>query len=345
MSCAASRGTGAVADARVPWWRTSAARAALGWLLVLAVGALLSPGFLELEWRDGRLYGTFIDVLLRAAPTLLAALGMTLVIGTGGVDLSVGAVAAISAVLAARQLQSGGDPATALALGLGAGVLLGIWNGVLVRKLGLVPIVATLVLFTAGRGLAQLLSEGNVLTFRSDGFASLATGVFVGLPLPIWIGIACLGALVLVMARTNFGLYLQACGDNPRAAELAGLPVTAVIVGAYAACGSLAALSGAIVAADVQAGDAASAGLYLELDAILAVVIGGTSLRGGRVHLVGTFLGALILQTLTTLVLVQGARLEFALIAKALAVVAVCALQSERWGEWLGRRTRAGGTR
>lgn len=334
-----------MADAPRPWWKSSSAKAALGWVVVLGLGAALSPGFFELEWRDGRLYGTFVDVLLRASPTLLAALGMTLVIGTGGVDLSVGAVAAISAVLAARHLQAGGSAVTALTLGLGSGALLGAWNGVLVRKLGLVPIVATLVLFTAGRGLAQLASGGNVLTFRSGTFASLATGTLAGLPNPIWITLASLAALAFVVRRTSFGLYLQACGDNPRAAELAGLPVTAVVLAAYSFCGLLAALSGTIVAADVQAGDAASAGLYLELDAILAVVIGGTSLRGGRVQLLGTAFGALILQTLTTLVLVQGARLEFALIAKALAVVAVCALQSERWSELLRRRSGLGGAR
>lgn len=334
-----------MAESRSPWWKSSAARAALGWLLVLALAAALSPGFFALEWRDGRVYGTLVDVLLRSSPTLLAALGMTLVIGTGGVDLSVGAVAAISGVLAARHLQGDGSAPTALTLGLGAGVLLGAWNGVLVRKLGLVPIVATLVLFTSGRGLAQLVSAGNVLTFRSDAFASLAAGTVAGLPNPIWLTLASLATLAFVVRRTNFGLYLQACGDNPRAAELAGLPVSGVLIAAYACCGMLAALSGLVVAADVQAGDAASAGLYLELDAILAVVIGGTSLRGGRVQLVGTAFGVLILQTLTTLVLTQGARLELALIAKALAVVAVCALQSPRWGELLRRGARTGAAR
>lgn len=321
------------------WVRTSGARAALGWLAVLALGALLTPGFAELTWRDGRVFGAPIDVLHRSVPVFLAALGMTLVVGTGGVDLSVGSVAAIAAVVSALALRDGGWgalPAVAAALSVGA--LLGAWNGLLVRKLALAPIVATLVLFTAGRGLAQVASGGSVVSFGPGSFSALSSGATLALPNSIWTALGLFVLAWFALRRTSFGLYLQAYGDSPRAAELAGLPVTALTIATYGASALLAALAGVLTAAEVRAGDPASAGLYLELDAILATVLGGTSLRGGRVQLAGTLFGALILQTLTTLVLMHGARMDLALIAKALAVVAVCAVQSPRWREFAGGR-------
>jgi simple sugar transport system permease protein len=307
------------------------ARALLVLGAVLALSALLTPGFLSLEVRDGRLFGPLVDVLHRASPTVLVALGMTLVIGTGGVDLSAGSVMAIAATLAALALRARDLPSAVLIPSVMlCGALLGALNGLLVAKLRIQPIVATLILYTSGRGLAQLLSAGAIVTFEDAGFERLAAGSLLGLPITIWIVLASFALLALAMRFTAFGLYVVALGDNPRSARLAGLPTTALIVGVYAICAALAALAGQIVAADIKAADAASCGAYVELDAILAVVLGGTALTGGRVQLAGTIVGALILQTLTTTVLMHGARFDVALIVKAVAVVGVCALHSPR---------------
>lgn len=275
------------------------------------------------------MFGALVDIGFRSVPTMLCALGMTFVIGTRGVDLSVGSVASIASVVAALGVRADATSvASSLALALTCGVALGLFNGLLVARLALQPILATLVLFTAGRGLAQMASDGNVLAFDAPGFAALASSTLLGLPNPLWIALVALGVLVVVATRTAFGLYVQALGDNPRAARLAGLPVTALTLSVYGLSGACAALAGALVAADVRAADASSTGLYFELDAILATVIGGTSLQGGRMHLVGSACGALLLQTLTTTAAMHGAATEGALLIKAVAVLAVCAAQS-----------------
>jgi len=310
---------------------TPSLRAALVCAAVLALAAATTPGFATLEWRDGRLFGAPVDVLHRAVPAALAALGMSLVIATRGVDLSVGSVGAIAAVVAAMGLRDRGWGApAAVVAALASGAAFGAFNGVLVARLGLQPIVATLILFTAGRGIAQLLAAGSVIAFDAPAFASLGSGASAGLPNAVWIAAAATALLAWVAHRTSFGLYVRAFGDNPAAARLAGIPVTALLVAVYAACGTLAAAAGALVAADIRAADPSSAGMYLELDAILATVLGGTSLRGGSLHVTGAVCGALILQTLTTVVLMHGAPWTWALVVKAIAVLAVCALQSPR---------------
>jgi ribose/xylose/arabinose/galactoside ABC-type transport system permease subunit len=323
---------------KIPWQ-------ALALVSILVLIALATPGFLQIEVRDGRAYGAALDVLLRAAPTALVALGMALVIATGGVDLSVGAVMAVAGTLAALVVRHGaGGAAPALAAALAGGLALGLFNGALVAGLGLQPIVATLILFVAGRGAAQLLSGGEVVSFDAPGLQSLARGTFSFLPAPVFVVLAALAAIGLVLRRTSAGLYLEAAGDHPRSARLAGVPVAAVQLGAYGASGFLAALAGVLVATDIGAADAANAGLYVELDAILAVVIGGTLLTGGRVHLARTLLGVLVLQGLTTSILILDWGYEATLMVKAAAVVAACALQSPRWAELAAaRRARSEG--
>lgn len=309
-----------------------AVKPALALALVVLAGAALDPGFVSLELHGGRLTGPLVDVLDNAAPVVLVALGLSLVIATGGIDLSVGATMAIAATACALALRAlpGLGPFTLPLLipsALAVGACAGLFNGALVAALRVPPVVATLILYASGRGLAQILSGGTIVTFESSQFAQLAG---VGWLVPRTIGIE-LGALALVLflaRRTAFGLYAQAIGDSPRSAHVAGLPVAGVLLASYALCGAFAALAGAIAAADIRAGDPASTGLYVELDAILAVVIGGASLRGGKAHPLGALLGALILQMLSTIVLMHGARLALALIVKALAVLAVSAIQS-----------------
>lgn len=297
--------------------------------VVLVACALLAPRFLEFGFGDGRLRGALVDVAHRGMPTLLLALGMTLVIGLGGIDLSVGSTMAIGGALAALVLAAGGAAWVAFALGLAGGLCVGLGNGLLVRAAGVPPLVATLITLTAGRGLAQALTGGQIVTFERPEYAALASGAFLGLPVTLWQGALATVALGALLRATRLGLYLEACGDNPRAARLCGLPVARMHGFAYALTGVLAAWAGQLAAADIRAADVHSTGLYLELDAILAVVLGGTALTGGRIHLLGSVLGVLILQALTTALLMRGAGTEALLVGKAVAVL-VFALLTRR---------------
>ncbi len=306
--------------------------------LLLAFNLLFTPGFFRLEWTEGHLYGSLVDVLNRAAPVLLTALGMTLVIATGGIDLSVGAVIAMAGSVAALLITRGGlDTAAVVTTTLGVCVLAGAWNGVLVSLCGIQPIVATLVLMVAGRGIAQLLTGGQIITFTHPGFAFVGGGYLLGLPFTVTLVAVTFAATAALTRLTALGLFIESVGNNETASRYAGVNVRLVKLLAYVCCGLCAGTAGLIVAADIKAADANNAGLYLELDAILAAVLGGTSLAGGRFSLLGTIVGALIIQTLTTTILTRGVPVEFTLVVKAVVVLAVCLLQSDALRERLRR--------
>jgi simple sugar transport system permease protein len=262
---------------------------------------------------------------------LLAGLGLTLVIATGGIDLSVGAVLAMAGstaawVLTETEAGAAGAVAAGLAVGLGAGA----WNGGLVALLRIQPIVATLMLMVAGRGIAQLITAGQIVTFSDAGLAAIGSGHALGFPTPVAIA-AGVYALVAVLCRTTaLRLFVEATGSNALASRVAGVAVGTVKLAAYAFAGVCSAVAGLVTTADIRAADANNAGLYLELDAILAVVIGGTALTGGRFSIWGTVIGALVIQTLTTTILTHGVPVEYTLAVKGMVVLGICMLQSER---------------
>lgn len=307
-------------------------------LALAALIALISvfyPGFLSVQVNDGRLVGPVIDVLKRGAPVALLAIGMTLVIATRGIDLSVGAIMAICGATAAWAIAAGQGPVVALLAALAAGVAAGLWNGVLVAVVGIQPFVATLILMTMGRGVAQLITEGRILTFSDAGLAWLGSGTALGIPVPtlLWVLTACL--VTLAVRRSALGLLIEAVGVNRRASALAGVNATILLIAVYVASGVCAALAGIIVTADIRGADANNAGLWLELDAILAVVIGGNSLLGGRFSVAASVLGALIIQTIGTGILLAGFPSEYNLVIKAGLVLVILILQSPRIaGEW-----------
>jgi simple sugar transport system permease protein len=296
--------------------------------IILGVIALLSPGFLTISFQQGRLYGSLIDILVRAAPVALLTIGMTLVIATRGIDLSIGAVIAICGAVAATLIANGHSVAVVIIVSLGVGVACGLWNGMLVAILDIQPIIATLILMVAGRGIAQLITEGVILTFNNDTFAAIGSGSFAGVPLPvlIWIGAALI--IGILVRRSALGLLIEATGINRRAASLAGVKARVLLFFVYAISGLCAALAGMIVTADIRGADANNAGLWLELDAILAVVIGGASLNGGRFSITASLIGALIIQAINTGILVSGFPPEFNLIIKAGIIIVVLTLQS-----------------
>lgn len=296
--------------------------------VVLVMIAVVFPGFFDLSFANGRLYGSPIDILNRGAPVALLAIGMTLVIATGGIDLSVGAVMAICGAIAASAITSGAGLPAALLLALAAGIGCGLWNGLLVAVLGIQPIVATLILMVAGRGIAQLVTGGTILTFNDAGLAWLGSGTLFGLPTPVVIWLVFGLAVAFVVRRSALGMLIEAVGINRRASMLAGVNARLLIIAAYMVSGLCAAIAGIIVAADIRGADANNAGLFLELDAILAVVVGGTSLLGGHFSLIASLIGAMIIQAVNTGILVAGFPPEFNLVIKAVIVLAILVVQS-----------------
>ena len=295
---------------------------------VLLINWLLFPQFFRITWQDGRFFGSLIDVINRGAPVAILAIGMTGVIATKGVDLSVGAVMAMAGAVAATLVVAGYPAPVAVAAALAVGLLCGLWNGFLVAYLDIQPIVATLVLMVAGRGIAQLITEGFIVTFTDPLLIFIGTGSFLGFPMAAVIALVLLVAVTLFVRRTAIGLFIEAVGVNRAAASLAGIRSRMLLMLVYALSGLCAAVAGIIVAGDIRGADANNAGLWLELDAILAVVIGGTSLLGGRFSVPMAVVGALIIQAMNTGILVSGFRPEFNLIVKAGMIIIILLIQS-----------------
>lgn len=319
-------------------------------VLVLAVlllaNTIYRPSFLSVEMKDGHLYGSVIDIVRLSAPLILVALGMTLVIATGGIDLSVGSVCAISGAVACLYISKQSDQHSitavlvALSLGVGLAAVLGAWNGVLVAVIGIQPIIATLILMVAGRGLAQLVTEGQIITINSSPYKSIGVGYLLTLPLAIFIA---LGVTLLVAAftrRTALGMIIEAVGGNAEASRLAGVRSRRITFLVYVMSAVCAAVAGFMMTANVSSADGNNAGLWVELDAILAVVIGGTALTGGRFSLSGTILGALIIQTLTTTVYAMNIAPQTSLLFKAVVVIAVCLVQAPAFRAKLNLRKK-----
>ncbi|MEV8504211.1 ABC transporter permease [Actinoplanes sp. NPDC051475] len=257
---------------------------AIGVLVLYNV--LFTPHFLT--WSNLRIQ------LVQVAPIVIVALGMALVIGTEGIDLSVGSVMALAAALIPLYLGYG--VVAAILVSVLAGAAVGLINGTLVARVGLQPIVATLALFVGGRGLALVISKGQLKDVRNEDFIFLGSGDFLGIPMLVWIAALLVVVVAFVVRRTVFGRRLLAIGGNRPATELAGIPVKRVLITVYIICGVLASVAGVLAVSRIQSSDASSVGLLIELSAITAVVVGGTPLTGGQVRIVGTVAGALLMQ-------------------------------------------------
>jgi simple sugar transport system permease protein len=320
---------------------------ALALVALLVVNVIVTPSFLSIRVQDGHLFGSLIDILRNGAPTMLVALGMTLVIASRGIDLSVGAVVAVSGALACAHIAGSDQPGStgtvlsAMGIALGVAVALGLWNGALVSVFGVQPIIATLVLMTAGRGIALFITDGQIVTTESAPFKVLGAGFAFSLPVAILISLAVFALVGLLTRRTALGMLLESVGINPEASRLAGVRHRSIVFAVYVFSALCAGIAGLMIASNISAADANNAGLWIEMDAILAVVIGGSSLAGGKYSLSGTLVGALIIQTLTTTVYSMGIAPEVTLVFKALVVIAVCLLQAPKVRERFRRRRRS----
>lgn len=298
-------------------------------LIILAFNVLFTPNFLQVQ--------TLFVNISQVATIAIVAIGMTVVIATAGIDLSVGAVMALAGALAPLIFQSEFGTAypvmgliAAFTVPLLVAALCGLFNGVLISFLNVQPIITTLILFISGRGIAQVLTNGNLQTFSNPYFSYIGTGKILGLPFQGWLALVLAGIVFWIVTRTIFGRYLLAVGGNERAAKLSGAPVRTVKIGAYVICAFLSGIAGLIVVAINSASDAARNGNLMELDAIAAAVVGGALLQGGRAPIFGAILGAVIIQLVKYTLLANGVEDEVALIAKALIIVLAVYVQQAR---------------
>ena len=301
-------------------------------IVVMVVLGIVEPKFLNL--------GNFSNIFKQVATNAILAAGMCFVILTGGIDISVGAVVAISAAVVCMLIGGRGDgvPEHSMVLAMLAavlvGILCGVWNGFLVAKLKIQAVVATLILMTAGRGVAQLMTEGQIITVYYKPFSYIA-GTIPGnvLPTNIFIAAAMVLLVVFLMKKTSIGLFVQSVGINPNASRFSGINVTMVIFLVYAFSGFCAGVSGLLESSLIRAADANNAGLNMEMDAILAVALGGTLLSGGKFYIGGSVIGAITIQTLTTTMYALGVSADQLPVVKAIAVVIICLIQSKRCQE------------
>ncbi|GGJ36511.1 ABC transporter permease [Deinococcus roseus] len=298
-------------------------------LLVLFVfNAIFTPNFLSMQ--------TLNINLTQVATIVIVGVGMTLVIATGGIDLSVGSLMAIAGALAPMIFMSDGLKDNPLGILLAfvlpvlAAAALGLFNGLLVSKFELQPIIATLVLFIAGRGIAQVLTNGNLQTFSNPSFQYIGLGKVLGLPFQVILMVLIVALAAWVMRRTVLGRSILSVGGNEKAARLSGIPAQRVKYAVYAISGLLAGIAGLITIAINSASDANQVGQNMELDAIAAVAVGGTLLEGGKATIVGTLIGALIIQLIRFTLLAKGVPDSVALIVKAGIIVGAVALQRSR---------------
>ncbi len=318
---------------------TTLSRSKIFWPIValsvlMLFNLFFTPNFFEIQIKSGHLYGNVIDIIKNAAPIMLLAIGLTLVIATKGIDISVGSIVAISAGFVAMMIGGALDGvpkypfAVAIAGALLVSILAGMWNGMLVSRIGMQPIIATLILLVAGRGIAMVTTNAQIVWLYAEPFAVLGQGYLLGLPVSIFLVALLLLCTAAVTRRTALGLFIESVGINPTAARFAGIDAKNILFGVYAFCGFTAGLAGLVVCSTVMSADGNNAGNGYELNAILAVVLGGTSLNGGKFYLVGSMVGALIVQTLTTTIYAFGVPPEIAQIVIALVVLVVSLLQS-----------------
>jgi galactofuranose transport system permease protein len=335
----------------------------LALIAILILDAIFAPGFFKLGIREDpvygkHLYGNLIDVLNNGAPLILVSIGMTLVIATGGIDLSVGAVIAISAAMGAVLINPAlgnklvtadiltanttNTPLPLIVLAtMAAGTLCGLWNGFLVSRARIQPMVATLILMVGGRGIAQLITNGQIMTIYYTPYFWFGNGKILGLPVSIYI-VALIFLLAWVLVRkTSIGLFIESVGINSKSTYYSGINEKNVKLFAYAFCGFCAAIAGLILSSFVHSADGNNNGLNYELDAILAVVMGGTLMTGGRFSIFATVIGAIVIWTFTLTMYSFGVPANALLAGRALLVLIVILLYSDQTRRLLNNLTES----
>jgi len=290
-------------------------------LLLIAVSACFTPNFLSAD--------TVKNTLRQSFPVVLAALGMTFVISSGGIDISVGATMALAAAVTAVLCEMGTPAAIAIGCGIVAAALCGAFSGALISRFKIQPIIVTLAVMFVGRAIAQMISGNNPVDLPKSPFESIGQGRPFGIPIQIIVIILTVGIMYFISRKTTFARRVEAVGDNPAAARLVGINIFTTTVAVYALCAALCSIAGIMEASLYGNVDPSKLGLQVELDAIAAVAIGGTALSGGRAHILGTTLGAIIIQLTAVIVGMNDFSHHYALIIKAAILILAVRAQRE----------------
>ncbi|MEZ9656616.1 ribose ABC transporter permease [Vibrio splendidus] len=285
-------------------------------IFLIVVVSFLNPNFFTVD--------NILNILRQTSVNAIIAVGMTLVILTAGIDLSVGSVLALCGAFAASMISMEIPVMIAVPTALVAGAALGAISGVIIAKGKVQAFIATLVTMTLLRGVTMVYTDGRPIstgfTDTADAFAWFGTGYAMGIPVPVWIMVVVFAAVWYLLNHTRFGRYVYALGGNESATRLSGIDVDKVKIGVYAICGLLAAVAGIIVASRLSSAQP-TAGMGYELDAIAAVVLGGTSLAGGRGRIMGTLIGALIIGFLNNALNLLDVSSYYQMIAKAVVIL------------------------
>jgi len=318
-------------------------------ILVLLINLIKSPAFFSIKIQDGVLFGRLIDILNRGSEIAILAVGQTLVVAvSAGTDISVGSVMSLSAcsccmLLAGYGNNSVNELMVPMGIGMFFGVLMGgvcgAMNGALVSKLKIQPMVATLILYTAARAIGLLLCNNQITYIRYEPYKYL--GNFLpGCPIPTPVFVAALVILIvtILLKKTALGLYIQSVGINSRAARISGINSDVICFICYLVCGICAGIAGIVASSRIYSADSNNIGLNYELDAILAVALGGNSLGGGKFNLAGSIIGAYTIQAITTTLLAMGVSTDKAPVFKAIIVIIIVVVQAPAFKAYMAAR-------
>ncbi|HWI50286.1 MAG TPA: ribose ABC transporter permease [Rummeliibacillus sp.] len=295
----------------------------LGLLLIIIIISIMSPSFLTAT--------NIFNVLRQVSVSALIAFGMTFVILTGGIDLSVGSTLALTGAISAGMLASGMDPLLSMLIGLVLGAILGAVNGVIIAKGKVAPFIATLATMTIYRGITLVYTDGKPVSGLGDSmaFQMFGKGYFLGIPVPVITMIVAFFVLYFILRKTTFGRRVYAIGGNEEASRLSGINVDRITIAVYSLTGMLAALSALILTSRLNSAQP-TAGESYELDAIAAVVLGGTSLTGGRGWIFGTLVGALIIGVLNNGLNLIGVSSFFQQVVKGVVILIAVLLDRKK---------------
>jgi len=318
-------------------------------ILVLLINLIKSPTFFSVSVNNGVLYGRLIDIINRGSEIAILAVGQTLVVAvSAGTDISVGSVMSLSACSCCMLLAGYGNNSVStlvvpMAVGMLFGVLMGgvcgAFNGALVAKLKIQPMVATLILFTAARAIGLLLCNNQITYIRYEKYKYL--GNFIPgcpIPTPVFVAILVIIVIAILLRKTALGLYIQSVGINGRAARISGINSDVICFICYLICGICAGIAGVVASSRIYSADSNNIGLNFELDAILAVALGGNSLGGGKFNLSGSIIGAYTIQAITTTLLAMGVSTDKAPVFKAIIVIIIVVVQAPAFKSYMAAR-------
>ncbi len=318
-------------------------------ILVLLINLIKSPTFFSISINNGVLYGRLIDILNRGSEIAILAVGQTLVVAvSAGTDISVGSVMSLSACSCCMLLAGyGNNSVSTLAVPMIVGMLFGVlmggvcgaMNGALVAKLKIQPMVATLILYTAARAIGLLLCNNQITYIRYEPYKYL--GNFIpGCPIPTPVFMAAIVIIVvsILLRKTALGLYIQSVGINGRAARISGINSDVICFICYVVCGLCAGIAGIVASSRIYSADSNNIGLNFEMDAILAVALGGNSLGGGKFNLAGSIIGAYTIQAITTTLLAMGVSTDQAPVFKAIIVIIIVVVQAPAFKSYMAAR-------